>query len=334
MQFGPVDLTHAEGHILAHSLVVGGKRIRKGKRLDRDDLARLKADGFDQVTVARLGPGDLGEDEAAKQLADALVPDPAVANLRLSKPFTGRVNLYATCRGVVDLDVAAIHTMNWVEPMITLATEVPFARTREGGLVATVKIISYAVPRKAVEEACKQAANAISIRPAIYQSASLILTRTGDRPAPGEDKGIAAIKRRLSALGVSLSEVRHVGHEAEQLSGALIAATGEVLFILTASATSDVADVGPSGLIGAGGQVTRFGMPVDPGNLLFLGTLADKPVIGLPGCAKSPALNGADWVMERILCGVTVTDADIAFMGVGGLLKEIPSRPQPRESRI
>ena len=72
---------------------------------------------------------------------------------------------------------------------------------------------------------------------------------------------------------------------------------------------------------------------VDPGNLLFLGTLSERPVIGLPGCARAPALNGADWVLARVMCGINVTDADIAAMGVGGLLKEIPSRPQPRAGK-
>jgi molybdenum cofactor cytidylyltransferase len=74
-------------------------------------------------------------------------------------------------------------------------------------------------------------------------------------------------------------------------------------------------------------------MPVDPGNLLFHGHQGGRPVIGLPGCARSPALNGADWVLERLACGIDLTDADIAAMGVGGLLKEIPIRPQAREPR-
>jgi molybdenum cofactor cytidylyltransferase len=71
-------------------------------------------------------------------------------------------------------------------------------------------------------------------------------------------------------------------------------------------------------------------MPVDPGNLLFLGQIGQRAVIGLPGCARSPALNGADWVMERIICALPVTPDDIMGMGVGGLLKEIPTRPRPR----
>jgi molybdenum cofactor cytidylyltransferase len=72
---------------------------------------------------------------------------------------------------------------------------------------------------------------------------------------------------------------------------------------------------------------------VDPGNLLFFGALGPRPVIGLPGCARSPALNGADWVLARIACGLRVTAADIAAMGIGGLLKEIPTRPMPRAGR-
>jgi molybdenum cofactor cytidylyltransferase len=122
-----------------------------------------------------------------------------------------------------------------------------------------------------------------------------------------------------------------VPHATDALAAAISGADADMVLILTGSATSDRNDVGPAGLMSAGGALTRFGMPVDPGNLLFLGTLRETPVIGLPGCARSPKLNGADWVIERIACGLEVSSQDIADMGVGGLLKEIPSRPQPRD---
>ena len=51
----------------------------------------------------------------------------------------------------------------------------------------------------------------------------------------------------------------------------------------------------------------------------------------LPGCARSPKLNGFDWVLQRIFAGLPVTGRDIMAMGVGGLLKEIEVRPLPRE---
>jgi molybdenum cofactor cytidylyltransferase len=73
-------------------------------------------------------------------------------------------------------------------------------------------------------------------------------------------------------------------------------------------------------------------MPVDPGNLLLLARLGDRPVLGLPGCCRSPKLNGLDWVLARLAAGLEVTGRDIMAMGVGGLLSEIASRPQPREA--
>jgi molybdenum cofactor cytidylyltransferase len=54
-------------------------------------------------------------------------------------------------------------------------------------------------------------------------------------------------------------------------------------------------------------------------------------VLGLPGCARSPKLNGFDWVLQRLAAGIPVSRADVMGMGVGGLLMEIPTRPQPRD---
>ena len=139
------------------------------------------------------------------------------------------------------------------------------------------------------------------------------------------------MRQRLDRLGVALSPRELVKHEVADLAQTLGQAGGEVIFILTGSATSDPHDTAPQAVRQAGGSVAHFGMPVDPGNLLFIGELGGRPVIGLPGCARSPALNGADWVLERVLCGVPVTGRDIMGMVVGGLLKEIPSRPRPRE---
>ena len=150
---------------------------------------------------------------------------------------------------------------------------------------------------------------------------------------PDSDKGIAATRTRVEALGLTLDDVQHVPHRVPDLAEALGRLKGDIALILTGSATSDIHDVAPTAVISAGGTVTRFGLPVDPGNLLFLGRIGSRPVIGLPGCARSPALNGADWVLARVACGVDITDSDFAAMGVGGLLKEIPTRPQPRRRK-
>ena len=143
-------------------------------------------------------------------------------------------------------------------------------------------------------------------------------------------KGAEAVRRRLAALGIGRIEERVVAHETQALARAIAEGGADLTLILTGSATTDRGDVGPAALVEAGGRLTRVGIPVDPGNLLFLGEAGGRPVIGLPGCARSPKLNGADWVLQRLACGIEVTGDDLVDMGVGGLLKEISSRPEPR----
>ncbi len=331
MKFGPVPLDEAEGALLAHSMRVAGRRLKKGITLDVANLAVLAGDGVSEVIVARLEPGDLHENEAAARLATALVPDPDAVGLRLTEPFTGRGNVIAKAPGVAVLDEAALVAFNRVHPMITLATVPVLRQMAGGGMVATIKVISYAVPEVAVARACKVARGALQLAGPVHRSAGLVVTRVPG--GPDDSKGIAAIEGRLAALGMGLAQVVKVAHRVSDLAAALAGVGGDMALILTGSATMDIDDVAPAALRHAGGRIERFGMPVDPGNLLFLGDLRGRPVIGLPGCARSPALNGADWVLSRVACGIAVTGADIAAMGVGGLLKEIPTRPQPRAGR-
>lgn len=328
MKFGAVPTSDALGAVLAHSVALPDGRLRKGLVLGGDDIATLDLAQISEVIVATLEDGDISENDAADMLADAMME--GSAGLHRSAAFTGRVNLIADTAGVAVLDVEALHAVNGVDPMITVATVPPHHQLRSGDMVATIKIISYAVPQDALDKAVIGAKAAIKVAAPQLTAATLIITEIAG--GAGE-KGRSAIEDRLTALGVTLETVQTVAHDQAALSAAIGAATTPLVLILTGSATSDINDVAPAALVQAGGHITRFGMPVDPGNLLFLGALGGTCVIGLPGCARSPALNGADWVLARMVCGIDVTAQDISQMGVGGLLKEIPTRPQPRRPK-
>jgi molybdenum cofactor cytidylyltransferase len=335
MRFGPLPLAQAAGAILAHSHDTPAGALRKGHVLAPPDIAALAQAGVAEVTVAALDPGDIAEDAAAVRLAQALVPDPAAAGLELTPPVNGRVNLRATRFGILGIDAGRVLALNRIDPALTLATLPALARVWPGALVGTAKIITYAVPEAALVQAEAAGRGAVRVHPVIHRDAALVMTFV-----PGQAESLAAKGRRSTAgrlrgLGLGLAETREVPHEVGALAEALGQVAGDIVLILTGSATSDMGDVAPEAVRRAGGAVARFGIPVDPGNLLFHGSLGGslggRPVIGLPGCARSPALNGADWVLERIACGRTPTAEDIAAMGVGGLLKESPMRGQPRE---
>ncbi len=329
MIFAEVELEEAEGAILAHSVACSGERLKKGTCLKAEHLAVLRASGTERVTVARLEAGDIDENKAAGILAQALL-DQSGEGLKRTVAFTGRVNLIATGASVVEQDISRLIDMNKVDPMISCATVPQYQQMSEGGLVATVKIISYSVPKVNLEKACALARGAIRLRSPKLQTAALLISET---EGGAGDKGLSAIAARLETLGISLKNVERVPHNTQSIAQTLKHFDTDLVLILTSSATSDINDTAPAAVRLAGGEVSRFGMPVDPGNLLFLGCLRNKPVIGLPGCARSPALNGADWILSRISCGVACDDDSFAKMSVGGLLKEIPTRPQPRRPK-
>lgn len=328
MIFGERSVAQARGGILAHSIHLPSGRLRKGTLLTESHLVELADAKITTVTVATLESGDIEENEAARRLGAALIE--GASGLGATTAATGRVNIIAQSAGVAILDVEKLTALNAINPMISFATVPDYHQTHTNAMLGTVKIIAYAVPEADLEQACNLARSAMRLAHPLGKRVSLIITQIND--GADEAKAIAATTARTEALNSPLIEVLACAHKTPAVIDALKCATGEVVLILTGSATSDPADIAPAALVAAGGTLIRFGMPVDPGNLLFLGTLSDRPVIGLPGCARAPALNGADKVLSRVLCGIPVTSADIAGMGVGGLLKEIPTRPRPRRA--
>src|ERR1700687_1414939 len=155
------------------------------------------------------------------------------------------------------------------------------------------------------------------------------------RPRRVVEKPLRITAERLAPAGATIMAERRVPHDEAALAAAikeLLGLGAELVIVFGASAIADRRDVIPAAITGIGGAIEHFGMPVDPGNLLLIGNAGGVPVLGAPGCARSPVENGFDWVLMRLLAGLKVTRAELTGMGVGGLLMEIVTRPQPREN--
>ncbi|MFC5583633.1 NTP transferase domain-containing protein [Nitratireductor kimnyeongensis] len=332
MKFGPISIEEAEGAVLAHSTMAGETRLRKAHRLTREDIALLRAEGISTVIAAKLEPGDLDEDQAAESLAKRLVMDGIVARA----PSTGRVNLFAERSGLFIVDRGSVDRLNAVDPAITLATLPDYSPVVEGQMVATVKIIPFAVSGERLDSAMKTIrSNVFRLAPFRPHAVGVVQTALPSLKDSVLDKTARITGERLARSGSRVTRELRPAHETDAVARALHALKDEsdMLLIFGASAVCDADDVIPAAIRKAGGTVERVGMPVDPGNLLVLGTIEGKPVIGAPGCARSPKTNGFDWVLDRLMAGLGVSSADISGMGVGGLLAEIPTRPQPREGK-
>jgi molybdenum cofactor cytidylyltransferase len=341
VKFGPVPLAEAAGCILAHSVRLQDGTLRKGQVLKPEDIDRLRASGAISVVVARLAPSDVAENVAAQRIAEALAGE----GVEIGSAATGRVNLFARSAGLMQLDVPRIHAANAVHEGLTIATLHADEVVREGQMLATIKIIPYAVPDAALDTligCLDEVSPALNVFGWRGIRVALVTTRVADTRASVLTKMRTSVVKRLEPLNGALTVEMTALHEVRALAEALTALTVptlelDLILVSGIAATVDREDVVPAAIGDAGGHVLHAGMPVDPGNLLVLAQLprGDSlcPVIGIPTCARSPKLNGFDFVLRKIAAGVSVTAAHINSMGVGGLLCEIQSRPMPRGER-
>ena len=336
MKFGLVPPGDAKGGIVVHSIRRSGLALKKGSVVGDADIAALKAAGIKAIMVARIEPDDVSEDTAAAELAAAIAGE----GVHVDRAFTGRANLFAETAGVVVVDPAGVDRFNEVDADITLATLEAFAPVVPGKMIATVKIIPFAVSATARDKALAVARAAVPlVRVAPYRIrkigvVSTVLPGLADKVI---EKTLRVTQERLAPAGAKIVVERRVPHETAALARALddvLDAGAELAIVFGASAIADRRDVIPAAVEAVGGTIEHFGMPVDPGNLMLVASARGRPVLGAPGCARSPRENGFDWVLERLLCGLPVTRRDITAMGVGGLLMEIVTRPQPRAVEV
>ena len=333
MKFGPMAPAEALGAIAVHSIRKGDLVLKKGTRIGEAEAAALQAAGIDEIVVARIEPGDVPEDEAAADIAAAVAGE----GVRVDRAFTGRANLFAEAAGVLLLDRAAIDRLNRVDPAITLATLPAFAPVVAGKMIATVKIIPFAVEARSRDRAMVVADEAkplVRVAPYRVKQIGVVSTLLPGLADKVIEKTLKILGDRIAPAGAAIVAERRVPHESRALAQALdevLQAGAELVIVFGASAIADRRDVIPAAVEAIGGAIGHFGMPVDPGNLLLIAEAQGRPVLGAPGCARSPKENGFDWVLMRLLAGLEVKGEDIAGMGVGGLLMEIVTRPQPRE---
>ncbi|CAL76672.1 Conserved Hypothetical protein; putative molybdopterin binding protein with a nucleotide-diphospho-sugar transferase domain [Bradyrhizobium sp. ORS 278] len=330
MKFGPASPAEAIGGVTVHTLRKGSLVLKKGTLIGPAEVDALVREGVKEIVVVRLEPGDVSEDEAAADVAKVV----AGKGIYVDRAFTGRANLFAARPGVLVIDRAAVDRINEVDEAITFATLPAFKPVVEGEMVGTVKLIPFGVQGHLRDAAVAAAGGgALSIAPYIIKRVGVVSTILPGLAPKVIDKTLRVTAERLAPAGATIVAERRVPHEQAALAAAikeLLGLGAELVIVFGASAIADRRDVIPAAITGIGGAITHFGMPVDPGNLLLIGSAGGVPVLGAPGCARSPAENGFDWVLMRLLAGIKVSRAELTAMGVGGLLMEIVTRPQPR----
>ena len=336
VKFGAVPIAEAEGGVAVHSIRKASLVLKKGTVIGRTEIAALQAAGIPDIVVARLEPGDVSEDVAAGDIAKAVAGE----GVRLDRAFTGRANLFSDVPGVLVVNKPAIDALNLIDEAVTFATLPAFKPVVAGEMIATVKIIPFAVAgalRDAAVSVARAAAPLVKVAPYRIRKVGVISTMLPGLAAKVIDKTMRVTAERLAPAGATIVAERRIPHDKDALVKALeevLREGAELVIVFGASAIADRRDVIPAAVEAIGGRVEHFGMPVDPGNLLLLAEARGRPLLGAPGCARSPKENGFDWVLMRLLAGLEVPREAITGLGVGGLLMEIVTRPQPRDEPV
>lgn len=330
MKFGPVAPHDAIGGVTVHAIRQEALVLKKGTRIGREEAEALMRAGVREIVVARLDEGDVSEDAAASGIAEALAGE----GVSIERAFTGRANLFASQAGVLLVDRATVDRLNRIDEAITFATLPAFKAVVEGEMIGTVKLIPFGVEARLRDQAVAAVRRGkLRVAPFKVKKVGVVSTMLPGLAPKVIDKTVRVTQERLAPANAAIIAERRIRHDQAALSAAireLLALGAELVLVFGASAIADRRDVIPAALEDVGGHIEHFGMPVDPGNLILIGNVDKVPVIGAPGCARSPKENGFDWVLMRLLAGLKVKRADITGMGVGGLLMEIVSRPQPR----
>jgi molybdenum cofactor cytidylyltransferase len=334
MKFGAVAPKDARGATAVHTIRQGTLVLKKGTLIGLAEVAALEAAGIKDIVVARLEPGDVSEDVAAADIGAAVAGE----GVQVDRAFTGRANLFAQSAGVLVVDKDAVDRLNRIDEAITFATLLAFKPVVAGEMIATVKIIPFAVAGSARDAALAGVTKPLlRVAPYRIRRVGVVSTVLPGLAPKVIEKTLKITAERLAPAGAAIIAERRVPHETAAVARALdevLKAGAELAIVFGASAIADRRDVIPAALEEIGGRIDHFGMPVDPGNLLMIGTAGTRPVLGAPGCARSPKENGFDWVLMRLLAGLPVPPQDITGLGVGGLLMEIVTRPQPRSEAV
>ena len=319
------------GAVLAQTYNLPGKVISKGTFVTNEFVGYFKTGNVKTILCAVPEEGDIHEDEAAEAISSAIDKNHIYAD----KASTGRVNFKSQSLCLVRYDRDFIKEVNLVDESIAFSIVEHNQLLAEGDLIATLKIIPFFMQKKYVDRVIKILAKdeLFKIHSLKKKEVTLIQTCFEWQKKSIFTATSNVTKARLEALGCSLKKEKLINHDYDTLRAIIRSSVKdepEILLVSGASAITDRSDYIPKAILSEGGKIIQYGLAVDPGNLLLIGKVGNTTVIGMPGCARSPKLNGFDWVLQLLMADIPINREELADMGAGGLLMEIASRPLPR----
>ena len=322
-----IPVEEAIGLPLAHDLteIIPGKHkgpaFRRGHIIRPEDVSKLLDVGKANIYVMNLEKDELHEEDAARRLAKAA----AGANLRLTDPSEGRINLVATISGLLKIDAELLYRFNSLGDLM-LATLPGDRFVKEGTVVAGTRTIPVVVKEELVQkaEALCQGKPIATILPMPAKKVHLVVTGSEVFTGRIKDGFGPVVSKKVGELGSSVESVKLAPDDPDVIGGLIKEAkqAGADVILVSGGMSVDPDDKTPEGIRRSGAIVETHGFPILPGSMFLMAYLGDTPVMGLSGCVLHDPFTAFDALLPRLLAGEKITRAEIMAMGHGGLAKK------------
>ncbi len=320
-----INTRDAVGHVLCHDItriikdVVKDTPFRKGHIVTEEDIPVLLSLGKEHLYIWEKDERMLHEDEAAEILRSICQS----ANMTASGPREGKIELYADCDGLFQIDVDRLDAVNEIGELM-IASRPGNTAVKKGDKVIGTRVIPLVIEKEKLELARKTAGPEPLARVIPYQIRTAGIVTTGSEVFSGriEDTFTPVVMEKLRAYGIETVSHFTVNDEKEHIVEAILATKekGVDLILCTGGMSVDPDDRTPGAIRESGAQIVTYGAPVLPGAMLLLGYYEDGvPVLGLPGCVMYARATVFDLLLPRIAAGVKISRKEIAHMGNGGL---------------
>lgn len=321
-----IPVEEAVGLSLAHDIteIVPGKHkgpvFRRGHVIRPEDVSKLLDVGKANIYVMELEKDELHEEDAARRLARAA----AGANLKLTDPVEGRVNLVAEISGLLKIDADLLCRFNSLGDLM-MATLPSNRFVRSGDVVAGTRTIPVVVKEALIQRAealCKDHP-IVKVSPMPARKIYLIVTGSEIYTGRIEDGFEPVVRRKIAEMGSELADKKVAPDDPDQIAQLIQAAgqAGAELILVSGGMSVDPDDKTPEGIRRSGARVESHGFPILPGSMFVMAYLNETPVLGLSGCVLHDPFTAFDMLLPRLLAGEKISRSDIMTMGHGGLQK-------------
>lgn len=311
------------GHMLSHDVTqiipnkFKGVRFKKGHIIKEEDIEVLKSIGKEHIYILDLQEDDVHENDAAQKLCTLIKGECITPSTSIKE---GKIDLYASNKGLFISDVATLHKVNaagrWI--VSTIHANTPVEKHQHVAATRIIPLIIKNEEMEVLDEIIK--GPFLKVVPYVRKKIGLITTGNEIYEGRIKDAFLGVMQEKVKEYEGVITQQILCRDNKEEITNAILKMKDEVdLILCTGGMSVDPDDVTPSAIVESKATLIQYGVPVLPGGMLLVAYLGKLPILGVPSCAMYAKKTVVDLVLPRVMADQKINKEDLMMYGNGGL---------------